>query len=412
MLRLTARVGDDLQLVEPGRAQAQAGTEGADVQPVEVGVGPHAGIGRVEDLESPVEEIPVDLIGPDASPDGVRRLDDDHVHPRRLQHQRAGEAGHASPDDHHFSIRHRREGMWCPWGCPVHPWARWHHGTVANEVEVPLEVRVELCHAALQHLARRHGSTPLHIKGLAFEPRGRSRGMGSDADVLVRPSQVRRFVAALEDGPWERRSRFHTGSPFGHAQTYWHPHLGYADIHRFFPGLGRDEETFEVLWSARTYVLLGGLALPVPDAPAQALIFALNEARNHERIGDGERIRDLRASPLGSEVESLVPRLRGEVGWAAALGELGRVADQREHDLWRAVTQESGRVDEWRARVKAQATLPGKILLVLRAPLVNAEHLTNTRGQSPTTLEIGREFFRRAGRAVREIRAAWREGRG
>ena len=68
---------------------------------------------------------------------------------------------------------------------------------------------------------------------------------GSDADVLVRPSQVRRFVRVLEGAGWQRRSRFHTGSPFGHAQTYWHDHLGYADVHRFFPGLGQGDDTFE-----------------------------------------------------------------------------------------------------------------------------------------------------------------------
>lgn len=282
-----------------------------------------------------------------------------------------------------------------------------------GETQVELTARIELCHAALQHLAGRVGVDVLHVKGMAFEPDWRSRGTGTDADVLVRPSHVRRFVAALDEAGWHRRSRFRTGSPFGHAQTYWHDHLGYADVHRFFPGMSRDEATFEVLWADRRTVVLGGVACPVPSPAGQALVFLLNEARNGATVEDQTRLVDLRDSELGAEVRELVSRVGAEVPHAAALGQLDRVRHHREHDLWRAITTGSGRVDEWRARVKAEPTLAGKVVTVLRAPLVNTEHLTNVRGRRPSPLEVAVEFVDRGRRGALEVwRASRRAGAG
>ena len=276
------------------------------------------------------------------------------------------------------------------------------HGEAATEVD--LTARIELCHAALQHLAQRVGADMLHIKGLAAAPAWRSRGLGSDADVLVRPSHVGRVVEAL-DATWHRRSRFHTGSPFGHAQTYWHDHLGFADVHRFFPGMAPGDAAFDVLWTDRQTVELAQVATPVPSEPGQALVFLLNEARNGSTVADQPRLAALRDSALGEQVRELVPQVGAEVAHAAAFGELDRVRDHREHDLWRAITTGSGRVEEWRARVKAQPTLAGKAMTVLRAPLVNTEHLTNVRGRTPTPVEVGVEFLDRARRAALEV---WR----
>lgn len=278
-----------------------------------------------------------------------------------------------------------------------------------GEAQVELTARIELCHAALQHLADRVGADVLHVKGLAFDPAWRSRGLGTDADLIVRPSHVRRMVAALEDAGWHRRSRFRTGSPFGHAQTYWHDHLGYADVHRFFPGMRSDEATFDVLWADRGTVELAGVPGPVPSQAGQALVFLLNETRNGATVTDRPRLVELRDSDVGAAVRALVPKVGAEVPHAAALGELDRVRDHREHDLWRAITTGSGRVEEWRARVKAQPTLAGRVVTVLRAPLVNTEHLANVRGRRPSPLEVGVEFVDRARRGALEV---WRARRG
>jgi hypothetical protein len=274
------------------------------------------------------------------------------------------------------------------------------------EVAVPLTARLQLCHAALQHLADRAGVELLHVKGVAAAPRWRSPGGGTDADVLVRPSHVRRFVTAVESTGWHRRSRFRTGSPFGHAQTYWHDHLGFADVHRFFPGMGADDATFDVLWADRTTTDLAGMACPVPSEAAQALVLVLNQTRNG---GTRTWPAALEGSGLEDEVRALVPRVRAEVAHAAAVGELDRVAHHREHDLWRAITTGSGRVEEWRARVRAQPTVLGKVATVLRAPLVNTEHLTNTRGRPPSRSEVAVEFADRARRGALEV---WRARAG
>ena len=279
-----------------------------------------------------------------------------------------------------------------------------------STVTVPLTVRMELCHAALQHLAGGVGADVLHIKGLAADPRWRSAGGGSDADVLVRPSHVPRMVAAVEAAGWRRRSSFRTGSPFGHAQTYWHDHLGYADVHRFFPGMGQDEATFEVLWAGREVAELGGVACPVPSQAAQALVLVLNETRNGAR--PSRSTQELTGSALGAEVAALVPRVGAVVAWAAATGELDRVRHHREHDLWRAITTGSGRVEEWRARVKAQPTVAGKVATVLRAPLVNTEHLANTRGRPPSRREVAAEFVDRLRRGAVEVWRARRRAGG
>ena len=275
---------------------------------------------------------------------------------------------------------------------------------------VDLAVRIEFCHAALQHLADRLGVDLLHVKGIAFEPQWRSRASGgSDADVLVRPSQVKEFVEALEVGGWQRRSRFHTGSPFGHAQTYWHDHLGYADIHRFFPGMQPGDASFDALWADRTEVVLASVPCPVPGRAGQALVHLLNEARNGLSVRSRDGVVGVLGADLAAQVETLVGQVGAEVGYAAALGELDRVRDHREHDLWQVVMSRSGRVEEWRARVKAQTTLTGKALTVLRAPLVNTEHLANTRGHRPSVGEVVVEFLDRGRRGAREV---WRNRGG
>ncbi|MGD8200630.1 nucleotidyltransferase family protein [Ornithinimicrobium sp. W1679] len=271
---------------------------------------------------------------------------------------------------------------------------------------VPMEVRIEFAHAALQHLADREGIDLLHIKGIAFEPRWRSRASGgSDADVLVRPSHVGRFLRALERSGWQRRSTFRTGSASGHAQTYWHDHLGYADIHRFFMGMGRDDETFGVLWSERTKTDLASVPCPTPSLRAQALIFAINEARNAGSLAGPASFSRVIDSPVLGKVEALVPLVQADIGWAAARGELDRMRDHRDYDLWRETMVPTGRLAEWRARIKAEPTWREKVITLVRAPLVNTEHLANTRGHEPTAREVAMEFVDRGRRAAVEL---WR----
>jgi hypothetical protein len=57
-------------------------------------------------------------------------------------------------------------------------------------------------------------------------------------------------------------------------------------------------------------------------------------------------------------------------------------------------------VEEWLARVRAARGLRGKARLLMRAPLVNIDHLANVLGREPTRGEVCREFAHRWRRAV------------
>src|SRR5690606_19183788 len=125
---------------------------------------------------------------------------------------------------------------------------------------VPLSVRIELCRAGLQVMADGLGIRVLHIKGSTVDPSIRPvAAHGSDVDVIVDPRRTADMHRTLLAHGWEVYSTFDEGSPFGHAQTYWHQDWGYIDLHRRFPGIGRDDGTaFEVLWRDRGTVTAAG----------------------------------------------------------------------------------------------------------------------------------------------------------
>ncbi len=271
---------------------------------------------------------------------------------------------------------------------------------------VPARVRVAFAHAAVQHLADREGVDVLHIKGIATDDAvRRSEAGGTDADVLVRPSHVAALIVALEQHGWQRENSFETGSPFGHAATFRHDHWGYADIHRFFPGLHADPEaTFDALWEDRLETPLGGVPCSVPSLAGQALIQIANLARNTGAVPDDpwlERVLG-EGSPLAGKVRALVDRLGAQIVVDAVLGQLERHRDHPDYWLWRVTTQRGTRTEEWLARIRAARTLRGKVRLLVRAPLVNVDHLRHTLGHEPTRWEIAKEFFDRPRRGLVE----------
>jgi hypothetical protein len=271
---------------------------------------------------------------------------------------------------------------------------------------VPARVRVAFAHAAVQHLADREGVDVLHIKGIATDDAvRRSEAGGTDADVLVRPVHVGALLAALERHGWHRENSFETGSPFGHAATYRHDHWGYADVHRFFPGLHVDPDAaFAVLWEDRLEKQLGGVTCPVPSLAGQALIQIANLARNTGALpGDPYLDRVLGdGSPLAADVRTLVDRLDARIVVDAVLGRLDRHRDHPDYRLWRVTTQRGTRTEEWLARIRAARTLREKLRLAVRAPLVNTDHLRHTLGHEPTRWEITKEFFDRPRRGLLE----------
>lgn len=279
---------------------------------------------------------------------------------------------------------------------------------------VPRRVRAAFAHAAVQQAADRIGVRLLHIKGVAVDEDLRSPAGGTDADILVDPAGVGYLVAELTALGWEPYSDFATGSPFGHAATLVHPHWGYADLHRCFPGMHRDPvRTFEVLWTRRQGGEIAGMPCPVPSPAGQALVLVLNSLRNGRTVLDDPRVLRVRADEdAWREVVQLVQDVGADVAFDAAHGRLEEHHGAADYWMWRSTLEGGSRSAEWLARVRAAPTLREKTVLLGRLPLVNTEVLTHRLGRAPTPREVVREFIHRGARGAGELRAAVARRRG
>ncbi len=288
-----------------------------------------------------------------------------------------------------------------------------YSGLVSEGPAVPLRVRVELAHAAVQRLADSCGVDVLHIKGPAVEPGLRRReSSGSDADVLVRPDGVGRLMAALAAHGWRVETTFEAGSAFDHAANLYHPSWGLVDVHRLYPGMDHDPAAaFEVLWGERGARLLAHVACAVPSPLGQSLVLLLHAARTrttgeHPDIGPNwtERTEADRDA-----LRALADRTGATVALAAATGELARHAGTPEAALWEAFAREDDRLGEWRARWRAARGPAAKVSVAVRSLGVNRYYLRQRLGHEPTGTDVAAEFVRRmragvravAGRAVR-----------
>lgn len=282
--------------------------------------------------------------------------------------------------------------------------------------DIPWNVRIRLGHAAIQRLAEAADVDVLHLKGFALDESLSWPGReGTDADVLVRPSHLHRFVTDLQNAGWVRAVGFDEGSSFGHSLAMRHDSWGNADVHRFFPGLGLDAAaSFDILWRDHGVREIAGVPCAVPSLPAQALVLIVHAGRTHD---DPRAERDLHAvwtqapAQLRSQIEELVAELGAEVGFAAATGGLERYRDRRDYLLWKVASQGGTRFEEWLGRVRAAETPLAGLRLALRAPLVNVEHMTEVMGRRPTRREIVAEFFRRPAAGFVEQIVSWRARR-
>ena len=279
---------------------------------------------------------------------------------------------------------------------------------MTDVADVPLPVRVELAHAAVQALAELAGVDVLHIKGPAVHPGLRTAtGTGTDVDVIVRPSGVDALLAALAGHGWRVETGFETGSAFDHAANFFHDSWGLLDVHRHYPGMDRDPEgAFERLWASRGSIELAHVRCAVPEPIAQSLVLLLHAARTprpgrtHPDIApnwtdrtpeDRDRIRSL-AADTGSTV-----------ALAAATGELDRFRGAPEAAVWEVFVHGGDRLDEWGARIRAARGPRAKASVVLRSVRVNRYYLGQKLGHEPSRGEVVTEFFRRvlaAGRAA------------
>jgi Uncharacterised nucleotidyltransferase len=283
------------------------------------------------------------------------------------------------------------------------------------ERAIPASVRIRMAHAAVQTLAAQHAVDLLHIKGVALDPDLSFPGRSSaDADVLCRPRHVERLLLAMRESGWSLLNTFTKSSAFEHSATLHHPTWGWLDLHRRYPGLGRDPATaFDTLWATRGVATIAGVPCAVPSPSDQAVLLLLHAARSpgeHKARSDVEHVWS-RATPQNREaILSSVDRLGAGLAFAVILGTLEEHREDPEYALWKIASAGGTRLDEWRARVRAAKGRRAKIRVIARSVLVNDEHLALTgRPTGPKDLAV--EFFARPIRGAKEQYAVVRARR-
>ena len=272
---------------------------------------------------------------------------------------------------------------------------------------IPLVLRTRLAHATLQAVAEDCGADILHIKGASVdasllparkdalagasvEERALTR-VSADADVLIRPSHLRRFLAALKQYGWQGRTSLYSGGAVEHSVDWWHPELGNADIHVRFPGIRLPaDRAFELLWSERRSQDIAHRPCSVPSLDAQRLILLLHAARNGgAKSPDVAQTWTAATTVEQARVRSLAAKVHAEVALAGATGNLGEYADRREYDLWRLLALPDADVfDLWVAIVKAAPTNSDRARAVVYALRVKSDRLGLALQRRATLIEV------------------------
>ncbi|GAB3578035.1 nucleotidyltransferase family protein [Calidifontibacter terrae] len=281
-----------------------------------------------------------------------------------------------------------------------------------QSTDVPLQVRVELTHGYLQHVADEVGADVLHVKGKSVHPLLSEAGdprnrLSVDVDVLVRPAHVGRLVARLEELQWQRVTGFAEGSAFGHAMNLRHHHLGLLDLHRRWPGFGLPPATaFDRLWEHRETQEIAHVSCPVPSLTDQRIVLLLHFART-----GSERQADfvtswVNAGPADrSAVRRRVGQLDAEVSFAAAVDELDEFRDRPDYVLWRHFSEGSvNRWDEWHGRWSAARGIREKGAVARGFLAVNPDLLREKVGGEPTRADYLRAYADRLVTAVGNLR--------
>lgn len=276
-------------------------------------------------------------------------------------------------------------------------------------VDLPLHLRVELTHAAVQAVADLAGVDLLHVKGPALDPSLVFEGRRStDADVLVRPSQVSSFLTALQRHGFRLVTGFASGSVFEHAANHHSEAWGYCDVHRSFPGLGIGAEAaFELLWADRIDIEVAHRPCAAPALLDQALLLTLHGARGEGSDRSHSDIEIAFTSAGEERQQALRDRARGlgaDLALAAAIGELHLHRADPRHDLWAYYAHGGTRAQEWRARLRAARGPGAKVRLLARGLGVNREYLAMTLGHEPSRGEVARAVVRRYATAVGQLR--------
>ncbi|MDO5750284.1 MAG: nucleotidyltransferase family protein [Rothia sp. (in: high G+C Gram-positive bacteria)] len=273
---------------------------------------------------------------------------------------------------------------------------------MAEDTSAPLKARIMLAHAYFQRMADRHNVDILHVKGYAFDREVyRPNRYSTDADILVRPSHVQRFVDLLLEDGWKIQAHFETGSVFEHAMTLYHPVWGLTDIHRFFPGLGRRggySRVFEQLWTARRPVMIAHKPCWVPSVLDARVIVVLHRARAAAKYSsDIEYLRSILSLGDWARMRQRAAELDSSLAYAAATGMLENYRHDRDYLLWKSASQPIPAYQQWLGRIYSAPTLGDKLRTLKAIFVVNRDHLAMQLGHEPTKAEVRAKFFERFG---------------
>lgn len=275
---------------------------------------------------------------------------------------------------------------------------------------VPVKVRVHLAHATVEAIAAGVGADVLHIKGPAVDASLRPEGTASmDADVLVRPSQLDRFLAALRRYGWQEVKPLTSGGLVQHSTNWFHDMLGQLDVHVRFPGVQvAPELAFDALWSGRGSHEIAHRLCTVPSITGQRLLLLLHAARHVPSHADDISAAWTQASSAAqADVLALARRLDAEVALSVAIGDIEQYRERPEYELWRLYADgETTSTGFRRLRAEIKATPAGfkrvrfrtigyAFSVLLRTP----QRLKAGLGRKPTRVELSSSyaaFFKRS----------------
>lgn len=282
-----------------------------------------------------------------------------------------------------------------------------HSPNTPEPQTTPLAARIRLAHAYFQRIADMHSIDILHVKGYAFSQEIYRKGRySSDADLLVRPSHVDRFVEILMADGWRIQAHFETGSVFEHAMTLYHASWGLTDIHRFFPGLGRHgdyEKAFDRVWAARKTRMIAHRPCTVPSDLDARLLVVLHRARAASRYSaDINYLVSLLSYSDWQRLRARAEELDSSLAYSAAMGGLEQYRDDRDYLLWLSVSQDVPYYIQWIGRLQSATTLHDKLRTLKNIFFVNKDHLAMQLGRTPTKTEIRAKFFERFGIKVKK----------
>lgn len=280
---------------------------------------------------------------------------------------------------------------------------------MADPQQVPVRIRIHLAHATVQTIADRVGADILHIKGPAADPSLRPKRKSSvDADVLVRPDHLSRFLAGLTANGWTQMTMMRSGGLVEHSTNWFHPQLGQMDVHIRFPGIQiAAGVAFSELWRGRASIQLAHQTVTVPRLTAQRLILLLHAARGLASHSDDVMHAWTAASvEERTQVTALASTLRADVALAAATGRLDEYRDRPEYALWRLYvdgTITKAGFTRVRAEIKAAPdgiSLPRLrvvryVLFALLRMDRRVSNLTGTKGSPRDVLRAYATFFKR-----------------